>query len=188
MNALTKFQLSKLRMPRAVISAFILLYVTCLWCYMQPQARWVENAMVYVEPTIMFLGLWQNYQVFSPDVRRANVHLVAEVVYADGQTSIWNYPQMEKLSFPDRLIKERYRKLGLDYVNWDKYKKLWPDLARYAARQGHLSHGGTPVAVRLRRYFWYLPDARKAMSGTAAKPEERSVQFFVYKVLSADLQ
>lgn len=187
MNVLDKFQLRNLRMPKAVISVFILLYVSCIWCYLQPHTRWVNNVMVYVQPTIMYLGLWQNYEVFSPDVRRANIRLVAEVVFADGQTSVWNYPQMEKLSYFDRMVKERYRKLGLDYLNWDKYKKLWPDLARYAARQGQLQHGGTPVVVRLTRHFWYLPDARKALSGGAEKPEERSSQFFAYEVLPADL-
>ncbi|MFN8657886.1 MAG: hypothetical protein U0105_16215 [Candidatus Obscuribacterales bacterium] len=178
----------KIVIPKAVISVFILLYVSAIWCYLQPHSRWVRNVLVDVEPTIMFLGLWQNYEVFSPDVRRANIRLLAEVQYADGQTSVWNYPQMEKLPYPERVVKERYRKLGLDYLNWEKYKKLWPDLARYIARQEKTQHGGTPVSVHLKRCFWYLPDARKALDGTAEKPQERTVEFFTYKVVPADLQ
>lgn len=177
---------SKLRVPRAVISAFVLFYVGCLWVWLQPNSVWRDNVLTPVKPLIMFLGLWQNYQVFSPDPRLVNVFLDAEVTYADGTTSIWKYPRMEQFGPVEKMVKERYRKLGLDYLNWDVNKKLWPEFALYVARQDRLAHGGTPVKVKLRRHFARIPAPEVGLSSAARPEAEKMFVFFEYQVAAQE--
>lgn len=179
--------LNKLRVPKAVISAFILMYVLVLVVWLQPNQRWRNNVLQPVRPIIMFSGLWQNFEVFAPDPRKVNIHLDAEVTFADNTRTIWEYPRMDKLDYLERMVKERYRKLGMDYANWDENKKIWPDLARYIARQEAASRGRVPIQVVLRRHFTFIPPPDIGLIGADHEPE-RSAEFFKYVVQPGDLK
>jgi hypothetical protein len=58
----------------------------------------------------------------------------AMVVYENGNTDYWSFPRMERMSLGERYEKERYRKFEETLAD-DKYSDLWPDAARYVARQ-----------------------------------------------------
>lgn len=72
--------------------------------------------------------------MFSPEPKHRNSYLEAMVVYADGSTDYWNFPRMDRMSLGERYAKERYRKFEEVLVE-DRYSDMWPDAARYVARQ-----------------------------------------------------
>ena len=72
--------------------------------------------------------------MFSPSPKRTNSYLEATLVYPDGTTDYWAFPRMDLLSLTERYSKERYRKFEEDLID-DRYSDMWPDAARYIARQ-----------------------------------------------------
>lgn len=176
----------KVPVPKAVISVFIIVYVSTVWCWLQPNTIWKNDVLTATKPVVMFFGLYQNYQVFAPSVRSTNAYIDAEVYYPDGRIIMWQYPRMETLGIIDRMVKERYRKLGLDYIVWPENKKLWPDLARYVARSCTID-GATPVRIKLRRNISNVAPASEKLA-LDATPEVKTVEFFDYQVQPADLR
>ncbi len=169
---------------RAIISVFILFYITVVILWVCPWSR-TKNALIEpLTPHIYYTGVWQGFAVFAPDPRKSNYRIFADIKYDDGSQKRWNYPAMEKLGLFERFCKEHYRKYGNDCLNFNEL--LWPDFARYVAR---LNNEKTkhPVTIALIRTSADIPPIEEGLG--KPNPEQTKVyQFFLYRVLPEDLR
>lgn len=170
---------------RLFANIFILVYLYCIGFWLCPETPWRTALLSPVAPTILYLGLWQQYRVFAP-VRTFNVFFDAEVTFDDGSKSTWHYPRIEKMGFWDKIRNERFRKLANDNLNWHSNRMLWPDFARYVARQSRDSAAGKrPVIVNLVRHYQDIPPPYHGQF--LPLPPYESEVFFSYIVRPEDL-
>lgn len=169
---------------RAIISLFILFYMTAVVLWILPWSRTREALIKPFTDQIYFTGVWQGFAVFAPDPRKVNYRIYATIEFDDGTETVWHYPAMEKLGFFERFLKEHYRKFGNDCLN--STELLWPDFARYVARK----HDGTnrhPRSVALTRTWADIPPIEKGL-GKPLPEQKDKYRFFLYRVLPEDLK
>ncbi len=94
---------------------------------------------------------------------------------------------MEQLGLIEKMQKERYRKLYNDIANNASDGVLWPDLARFIARQVYAQQGKRPLEVTLVRYWSDIPPAH---GDPLPRPPNKyaSLGFFTYPIRIEDLQ
>jgi hypothetical protein len=172
------------RIKYIAINAFLLFHILAITCWCVPlDSPLIANFRDLVRPYMLWSGLFQGWDMFAPSPRNINSHLEAVVIYKDGRTQTWKFPRMEKLGFPERDFKERYRKFAENVQN-DANSALWPDVARRIARlNGNASN--PPSLVLLVRYWSEIkPPGR----GGAYHPEPWHANiFFEYTVRPNDL-
>jgi hypothetical protein len=118
----------------AAINAFIIFHLVAIACWAIPIHIRVTSAVKeFVRPYFVWSGLFQTWDMFSPQPKSGNVYLEAVILYRDGTSELWTFPRMEQLNFRERYFKERYRKYE-EILNSDDYFALRPDAARYLAR------------------------------------------------------
>jgi hypothetical protein len=108
------------------VNLFLLFHILAISCWALP----LNNPMIssfrnLVRPYFIWSGLFQSWDMFSPDPKRVNSYLEAIVIYEDGTSTLWSFPRMELLSGNERYVKERYRKFEENLQN-DQYSGLWP--------------------------------------------------------------
>lgn len=173
---------------RALINAFIVAYVVLLSLTLMPGSWAWRNAVLRMfNPIILYAGLWQNYSVFSPNVRDINLHIEAIVTYQDGTQIVWPFPRMERLPLFHRIYLERYRKFGHDHLNWDHERVLWPDFARFVARRMNDRGDNKPREIVLKRYWQRIPPPQVGL-GRPAPEHINAYEFYRYNVRPEDLQ
>ncbi|MBI2812002.1 MAG: hypothetical protein HYX67_14395 [Candidatus Melainabacteria bacterium] len=173
-----------IRIP--VISVLIVFYIGTSALYLSPPSLWRQRLLAPFWNFIEYTGLWQYYTVFSPP-RSFNLYLEGEVELANGKTVIWKYPRVEQLGLVEKMQKERFRKLYNDIANEPTDGVLWPDLARYIARQVYAETGVRPVKVGLIRYW---SDTPAPTSDPLPKPstEYKSHKYFTFPIQAEDLK
>ncbi len=87
-----------------------------------------------VQPYMLWIGLFQTWDMFGPDPRATNSYVKAVVITQDHHMHVWAFPRMEELSFAEKYRKERYRKF-LDVLPQPQNAPLWPDVAKHVAMQ-----------------------------------------------------
>jgi hypothetical protein len=103
-----------------------------------------------------FFGLWQGWSVFETP-RTYNEYLTADVTFKDGSRGTFEFPRMEKLNLAEKMFKEKFRRWANDCLCDESMSYLWPDAARYVARQ-YKGQGTPPVSVTLvRHWIWIDP-------------------------------
>lgn len=118
-----------------LISIFILFHLIAITCWALPwNATVVTDVRELVRPYMLWTGLFQQWDMFSPNPRSVNAYCKAVVITTDRHMKVWNFPRMEELSFGQRYTKERYRKFVEDLLD-QKSEGLWPDVANHVARQ-----------------------------------------------------
>lgn len=147
----------KPRTFRALLNAFIAfhLFAVFVWCLPSSFAirRPFANA---ISRYIVGIGLWQGWDMFSPNPRTVNIRVGALVTYEDGSEQPFDFPQMDRLGFFERYRRERYRKWVNDNMRLDKNPALWKPAAEWVA--GLHGRGSARVArVRLIRRWWDIP-------------------------------
>jgi len=100
-----------------------------------------------VRPYFLWTGLFQSWDMFSPNPKSANSYVEAMIIYKDGSTQFWTFPRMQLLSYAERLYRERYRKFQENLLE-NTNSALWPDAARYVARF-HTDRSDPPQTVML---------------------------------------
>lgn len=153
---------------RAALNLFIALHVFIIVGWGLPSSRFRDALVGWVQPYVIFTGIWHSWDMFSPDPLIVNFNLYAEVVLADGQTNHWEFPRMEKLSLVERFQKERHRKWR-ERIRQDAYNMAWRDTARYIARES-LQDGAPPKRVVLVRE-WDTITAPLDVSGQISTPK-----------------
>lgn len=174
-----------MRMP--VISAFIIFHWVLNFVYLFNNHPYMNNVVATFWPYYSYFGLDQNWGVFAPHPREANPHLTAIIHYKDGSSRLWAYPRMERLSFLERIPKERFRKFFDDNAAWPKFDILWPDIAAYIARLNYRDQNNPPELVTLVRFHSFILPPAEGM-GKKNPPHWETNAILTYNVKSEDLQ
>lgn len=169
---------------KVAVRGFVILHVVAIGCWCAPvHGLAVEICREVVLPYFRWTGLFQSWDMFSPLPKRRNSYLDAMVVFTDGTTAFWTFPRMERMSYGERYVKERYRKFEETLVE-DKYSDMWPDVARRVARE---FRGGSkrPDLVML-NVNW--SDLVEDGDGSFRDTPWQSRNFYRYRVEAEDLQ
>jgi hypothetical protein len=132
------------RAGRLLISLFVTAVVVAVVVANLPTGAAQRRAARATAPLTNALGLDQRWRMFAPVPRNEVLYLEARVRHADGTVSTWRPPTDGPLVGAYRDY--HWRKLVEHAVpGSDAWPRLWPGVARYAARQ----EGGRPVSVTL---------------------------------------
>ena len=171
------------------LNIFIIFHLAAFAIWSCPLEFEIRTAFVHlITPYMLWSGLWQGWDMFSPDPLRVNSHLEALVTFRDGTQATWVFPRMDKLSYFDRYLKERYRKWSSSYVRLDAYSYLWADTARYVARN-YYNPSNPPKEIKLKRFWMEIPPP-SAQSIYQPLPKEfphnQSYTFYTFQPQSKD--
>jgi hypothetical protein len=136
-------QASGLRLARDIaVNTFLIFHLLAIpvWC-LPTNNPLILACREFVRPYFLWTGLFQSWDMFSPNPKSVNNYLEALIIYKDGSTVNYGFPRMQLLDFAERYYKERYRKYE-EALASDDHAALWPDAARYIARL----HSTGPVA------------------------------------------
>ena len=174
------------RQARIGVSAFLMfnLFAIVTWC-MPLDSPLIARCRSLIRPYLLYTGLFQKWDMFAPDPSKVNHYVAGVVTYQDGSTSVWTFPRMENLGYIDKYFKERYRKYANDFLNLDVYSGLWPDAARYIARQNNRP-SNPPIVVDLVRHWSMVPPPDSGEDPSLARWNQ--YQFFRYIVREGDLR
>ena len=168
----------------AAINAFLIFHLVAITAWCIPVNSPLNIVFrEHLRPYFLWSGLFQSWDMFSPNPKSSNAYLEAVVIYKDGSTELWPFPRMELLSYRERYFKERYRKYE-ENLNSTLYPALWPDAARFIARQQR-THASPPRKVILvARWSHIIPPDEGA---NERGPWDADV-FYSYDVQPEDLQ
>lgn len=171
---------------RVAHSAAIAAYVFSLCLMLLPS--WAPRDLLIqpVQPFLGAFGLWQAWNVFSPEIRKENYHLLALVDFKDGSMSIWEFPRQEEKTGIEQLRAHRFRKWAQDRVKNNTFGLVMPDTARYVARI-HNNSLNPPVAVTISMLSANIPEPRIGKQDPLP-PHANKTTLFTYKVLESDLR
>ncbi len=139
-----------------------------------------------VQPFLGAFGLWQAWNVFSPEIRKENYHLFAFVNFKDGSMSIWEFPRQEEKTGIEQLRAHRFRKWAQDRVKNNTFGLVMPGTARYVARI-HNNSLNPPVAITIAMLASNIPEPRVGKQDPLP-PHVNKTTLFTYKVVEGDLK
>lgn len=174
---------SRIRKP--LISIFLIFHCSAVAIWLIPASTPQKLVKKIVAPYMYYFGLWQYWCVFAPEPKTYNVFITALIRYKDGTESIWEVPRAEKMGYIERGFKERYRKWANESIYDPKYKRSWPDAARWIARN-HSKPGKVPESVSLIRHWAYIPSPEEGLGKPSPEPNEQFT-FYEYRVKPEDL-
>lgn len=102
----------------------------------------------------LLLGLWQAWDMFSPDPRTADICVEMRCTNRDGTNDRRMLSDMIAMGFLERWQKDRWRKYFNDHLRLDAERRLWQPFAEYAVRRLR-EEGENPVTIELVR--WWRP-------------------------------
>jgi hypothetical protein len=172
------------RVKRVAINHFLIFHILAITCWCVPITTPLTTlCRDFVRPYFLWSGLFQSWDMFSPSPKSVNSYIEAIVLYKDGNTRMWAFPRMERLSLTERYSKERYRKF-VENLNEEKNSPLWPDAARFIARLNNT--GSVPVKMVFLVRYW--SDIALRLGG-AYPPERPDVHvFYGYAPKPGDLK
>jgi hypothetical protein len=140
------------RFKRPLINAFIILHLVAIgfWSLPLPVAP-VTFVNGLTRPYVLGTGLWQSWDMFSPEPKSINVRMDTTLTLRDGS-------RLRRPFIPNELgllasyRRERYRKWAHDNVRIDANSGLWEPVALYFAKS--VSNEANPVVqVELHRHW-----------------------------------
>ncbi len=106
------------------------------------------------EGPLLLLGLWQSWDMFSPDPRTVDICVELRCTNRDGTSDRRMLSDMVAMGYYERWQKDRWRKYFNDHLRLDDRRALWQPFAEYAARRLR-EEGHDPAAIELVR--WWRP-------------------------------
>lgn len=106
-----------------------------------------------ISPVFLKFGLWQGWDMFSPNPRSEDIYLSAKVFFGDGTHRVYHLSKMTDHSLLRRYQRERWRKFFNDNFRLDSNQVLWPDGALWVARRSFHQTGEVPIRVELWRHW-----------------------------------
>jgi hypothetical protein len=103
---------------------------------------------------LLVLGLWQSWDMFSPDPRTADICVEMRCTNRDGSSDRRMLTDMVAMGYYERWQKDRWRKYFNDHLRLDDERSLWQPFAEYAARRLR-EEGDDPATIELVR--WWRP-------------------------------
>lgn len=160
---------------RAFINAFIIvhLYIIAVWGL--PGSRFRSALTEPVEDYVIEMGLWHSWAMFAPDPLSVNFTVEAEVTFADGTSTLWEFPRMEKLGLWEKYHKERFRKWR-ERVRQDAHNNIWNDTTRFIARKFNNPTNPPTRVVLIRRWAPIPPPDMLINPNDPGKPKIKDFQ------------
>ena len=166
------------------INIFLIFHILAISTWSLPMTNpFVQVCRFAVRPYFVWTGLFQSWDMFSPQPETTNAYLEAIVLYQDGSTKIWSFPRMDLLSLNERYHKERYRKF-VEVLLDGKNSVLWPDVARHVARLPGIRDGNPQKVLLLARWSTIVHQDDRTFTRS---PLDENV-FYRYDVKPGDLQ
>ena len=100
----------------------------------------------------LLLGLWQAWDMFSPDPRTDDVCVEMRYTDRDGTVDRRMLTDMVAMGYVERWQKDRWRKYFNDHLRLDDERQLWQPFAEYAVRRLRLE-GYDPMSIELVRWW-----------------------------------
>jgi len=171
---------------RIVQSLAIAGYILSLCLMLLPS--WAPRNLLIqpVQPFLGAFGLWQAWNVFSPEIRKENYHLFAIIGFRDGDTCVWEFPRQENQSGIEQLRAHRFRKWAQDRVKNNTFGLVLPDTARYLARL-HNNKINPPTTITISMLSANIPEPRKGRQ-EPLPPHAFRTNLFNYEVQAGDLK
>jgi hypothetical protein len=166
------------------INTFLMFHILAITCWCMPlSSPFIGVCRDALRPYFVWSGLFQSWDMFSPQPKATNSYMEALVLYKDGSTKIWSFPRMEQLTLTEKYSKERYRKF-VETILDNKNAALWPDVARYVAQLPEI-RAGQPQKVMLVAKW---SDIVRQDDGTFTRAPWDEHVFYSYDVKPEDLQ
>jgi|LakMenEpi03Aug12_release.lakeMendotaPanAssembly.Ray.scaffolds.fasta_scaffold06978_9 hypothetical protein len=127
-------------------------------------------------PLLLF-GLWQAWDMFSPDPRAEDICVEVGFTDRDGTTDRRMLTDMLAMGYFDRWQKDRWRKYFNDYLRMDAEHALWRPFAEYAVRRLR-AEGYDPASIELVR--WWRPCEPVVSPDLRADVRRTSWQSYVF--------
>jgi hypothetical protein len=172
------------RIQRLAINTFLIIHLLAIICWAVPFSDPLAGAFRnLIRPYFLWAGLFQSWDMFSPNPKSANSYVDAIVLYEDGNTRNWAFPRMELLNWKERYSKERYRKF-VENVKDDANAPLWPDVARFIARVNNQR----PAPVKMVFLVRHWSDIVVREDGSFGRAPWDAHVFYACKISPGDLQ
>jgi hypothetical protein len=172
---------------RLLISLFILFYFTSVTIGLLPDSPLRSRVIDWSWMVDSLLGVEQNWQMFCPTVRDLNFHISAIITFADGTSTLWEFPRFDNTSFWFCFTRSRLRKQLNDNLIWDDFASFHPAIARYIARC-YVDPKNQPVKVSLAYNWFKVPPIEEAPDRLHLPQHIHRYTFFVYAVRPEDLR
>jgi hypothetical protein len=119
---------------QGAISIFILFHLVAITCWAIPfNWRLLIGVREITQPYMLWTGLFQSWNMFSPNPVVTNTYFKAVVITENHHMQVWAFPQMDQLSYGQRYQKERYRKF-LENMLLEQNAPMLPDVVSHIAR------------------------------------------------------
>jgi hypothetical protein len=141
---------------KGLLSCFVFYHLGAVLTWIVPSSELKTTFYQWAQPYMVGLGLWQAWNMFSPDPSNLNMHVHAAIGYADGTTHEYYLPRMDKLDYVSKYQAERFRKY-VENVHEDANALYWPNLAQWIALQDQQITHKSPVSIQLIRTWWNVP-------------------------------
>ena len=155
------------RVARHWQTVLVAVYTLAAFSWAMPAVLFPPKAAIDVIVTrpFLLLGLWQAWDMFSPDPRADDVCVEMRYTDADGTVDRRMLTDMGAMGYFERWQMDRWRKYFNDHLRLDVEHQLWQPFAEYAVRRLRME-GHDPVSIELVR--WWRP------SQPAVRPELRA--------------
>jgi hypothetical protein len=143
-----------------------------------------------LDPVMDVTGLWQgSWQLFAPDVDKLNVRVEAEVLFSDGERTIWRSPDWPRLGGWQRFMLFRHQEY-YDNIRMDQNRGAWHSLAEHLARTVRPPSGAeaTPARVTLKRQWAQIPTLAPGSSPLPAGPHEQFTHEYTFYTWTPETQ
>lgn len=165
------------------INAFLIFHILAIACWCLPiNSALILECREFLRPYFLWSGLFQSWDMFSPNPKSVNSYLEALVIYKDGSTENWTFPRVQLLDFTERYYRERYRKYEENLVE-PEHAAMWPDAARYIARL----HRNAPAAPQTVMLIVRWSNIVQRDDGTLERTPWDAHVFYSYTVKPEDL-
>jgi hypothetical protein len=145
---------------------------------------------VILDPVMDVSGLWQgSWQLFAPDVDKLNVRVEAEVVFSDGERTLWKSPDWPRLDAWQRFRLFRHQEY-YDNIRLDQNRRAWRALALHLARTVRPESGSEAVAERvtLKRRWARIPNLEPGTLPLPAGPHEVFLDEYTFYTWTPETQ
>jgi hypothetical protein len=129
----------------------------------------------YLFPT----GLWQYWDMFSPDPAQIDYWGDAEVYFLDGTMTVFPYPRVYTAPLWEKYLIERYRKF-YERAHDENHTYIWPYFAQRIAMINASDENNPPIRVYLRRHFQDLRNTHETPQKKL--PDYKMYRYFNYVV------
>lgn len=175
---------TKLREP--IILFFLMWHFSGVILWLSPACPLRDAMLKPFLGYLNFFGLWQGWSVFESP-RKYNEYLTAQITFANGSQKSWDFPRMEKMGVIEKMFKEKYRRWTNDCVADETKPFLWPDAARYVARQNR-SQTNQPVKVAIIRHWTWIPAPEIGLGKPLSTTDDGQSTLYTGKISPEDLK